>query len=209
MNHLVSEVSYPVFLYLTFLFFLIASGFSFVVGVALAVRSQRALRVFDTLNRWVSVRRMMRPLMVPHDAEHLLMKRRIALGSVIFAGSLVSMWLLWGTDLRPALTLFDGLLSESEKYGVAYNLQWLLLGGNLAGVLIGGLILFSPHRLRSIETYTDRWYTLRKHTRALDAMHMEIDCWVLKHPTSVGIALTLLSLSVGMLMYNQMQNVGA
>lgn len=209
MNHLVSQVSYPVFLYMTFLFFLIASVFSFVVGVALAVRSQRALRAFDSLNRWVSVRRMMRPLMVPHDVESTLMKRRIVLGSVIFVGSLVSLWLLWGTDLKPALSMFDGLLNEAEKTGVAYNLQWLLLGGNLAGMLIGGFILFSPNVLRSIETYTDRWYTLRKQTRTLDAMHMEIDCWVLKHPTSVGIALVALSFSTGLLMYNQLQNIPA
>jgi hypothetical protein len=209
MNHLISQVSYPVFLYLTFLFFLIASVFSFVVGVALAVRSQRALRTFDALNRWISVRKMMRPLMVPHNVESTLMRRRVALGAVIFGGSLVSLLLLAGTDLSPALALFNGTLNGNELTGVAANLQLLLQGGNIAGLVIGALILFSPRTLQVIENYTDQWYTLRRATRPLDQMHMEIDCWVLKHPTSVGISLVILSLSAGLLMYNQLQAVTA
>jgi hypothetical protein len=209
MNQLISQVSYPVFLYLTFLFFLIASVFSFVVGVALAVRSQRALRTFDALNRWISVRKMMRPLMVPHNVESTLMRRRVALGVVIFGGSLVSLLLLAGTDLSPALALFNGTLNGNELAGVAANLQLLLQGGNIAGLVIGALILFSPRTLQVIENYTDHWYTLRRATRPLDQMHMEIDCWVLKHPTSVGISLVILSLSAGLLMYNQLQNVTA
>jgi hypothetical protein len=209
MNHLISQVSYPVFLYLTFLFFLIASVFSFVVGVALAVRSQKALRAFDSLNRWVSVRKMMRPLMMPHNVESTLMKRRVVLGSVIAGGSLVSILLLVGTDLTPALSLFEGSLTQAQIAGVADNLEMFMLAGNAACLLVGGLILFSPQTLLAVENYTDRWLTLRKTMQPLEKMHMEVDCWVLKHPTSVGIALTLLSLSAGMLMYNQLQNIVA
>jgi len=39
MNNLISQISYPVFLYMTFVFFLIASVFSFFIGIALALRS--------------------------------------------------------------------------------------------------------------------------------------------------------------------------
>lgn len=209
MNQLLSQVSYPVFLYMTFLFFLIASAFSFVVGVALAVRSQKALRAFDSLNRWISVRKMMRPLMMPHNVESTLMKRRIVLGSVIAGGGLVSILLLVGTDLTPALSLFEGSLTQAQIAGVADNLEWFMLAGNAACLLVGALILFAPQTLLAVENYTDRWLTMRKTMQPLEKMHMEIDCWVLKHPTSVGIALTVLSLSAGMLMYNQLQNIVA
>jgi hypothetical protein len=209
MNQLLSQVSYPVFLYMTFLFFLMASVFSFVVGVALAVRSQKALRAFDSLNRWISVRKMMRPLMMPHNVESTLMKRRVILGSVILGGALVSILLLVGTDLTPALSLFEGSLTEAQIAGVADNLEWFMLAGNVVGLGVGALILLSPQTLLAVENYTDRWLTMRKTMQPLEKMHMEIDCWVLKHPTSVGIALTVLSLSAGMLMYNQMQNIVA
>jgi hypothetical protein len=62
MNNLLSQVSYPVFLYMTLLFFLIASMFSFLVGIGLALRSRRALHLFVALNRWISVRKMIKPL---------------------------------------------------------------------------------------------------------------------------------------------------
>ena len=209
MNQLLSQVSHPVFLYMTFLFFLIASGFSFVVGVALASRSQKALRVFDSLNRWISVRKMMRPLMAPHNVEPALMKRRVVLGSVIFVGALASVGLLVGTDLRPALSLFEGILTAPQIEGVAENLKSFLLFGNAICMLVGALILFFPHLLSSVENYTDRWLTMRKTMQPMEKMHMEVDCWVLKHPTSVGITLVLLSLSAGMLMLNQLQNITA
>lgn len=209
MNQILSQVSHPVFLYMTFMFFLIASAFSFVVGVALAVRSQRALRAFDSLNRWISVRKMMRPLMMPHNVESTLMKRRVVLGSVIVGGALISILLLVGTDLTPALSLFEGSLSEVQIAGVADNLEWFMLVGNAVCLLVGALILFAPQALHAVENYTDRWLTMRKTMQPLEKMHMEIDCWVLKHPTSVGIALTVLSLSAGMLMYNQLQNITA
>lgn len=209
MNSLLSQVSYPVFLYLTFLFFLMGSVFSFFVGIALALRSEKALKFFELMNRWVSVRRMMRPLSVPHNVEPALLKRRITVGLLIVIGSMASILLLDGTNLRPTLTLFEGTLSAPELMGVADNLKGFLVVGNMVCLLVGLLILFFPRALSAVESYTDRLYSLRKSTIPLGKMHMEVDCWVLKHPTSAGLTLTILSLSAGMLMYNHLQNVVA
>lgn len=207
MNNLISQVSYPVFLYMTFLFFLIASVFSFVVGIALALRSEKALRFFDLMNRWISVRKMMRPLSVPHNIEPALLKRRILLGTVIIVGAMGSIQLLVGADLHPTLSLFEGSLTAPEIAGVAENLKVFLIAGNATCVLVGILILFFPRVLSTLESYTDRWYTMRKSMQPLDRMHMEVDCWVLKHPTSAGATLSILSLSDGMLMFNQLQHL--
>lgn len=207
MNDLLSQVSYPVFLYMTFLFFLIASVFSFVVGIALALRSKKALRFFDLMNRWISVRKIMRPLSVPHNIEPALLKRRIILGTVIIIGAMVSIQLLAGADLHPTLSLFDGSLSAPEITGVAENLKVFLIAGNAICVLVGILILFFPRVLSTLESYTDSWHSMRKSMQPLDKMHMEVDCWVLKHPTSAGVTLSILSFSDGMLIFNQFQNL--
>ncbi|HLP98218.1 MAG TPA: hypothetical protein VK149_07215 [Sideroxyarcus sp.] len=207
MNNLLSQVSYPVFLYMTYQFFLVASVFAFVVGVALALRSQKALRFFEKMNRWVSVRKAMRPLSVPHDVEPALMKRRVLLGSAIALGAMVSLLLLQGTDLRPALSLFEDSLTEPTILGIADNLKNFLLAGNAVCLLVGALILFSPRTLATVESYTDRWLPVRKSLLPFEKMHMEVDCWVLKHPTSAGITLSLLSLSVAMLMLNLLQSI--
>ena len=209
MNNLLSQVSYPVFLYMTLLFFLIASVFSFLVGIGLALRSRRAMRLFDVMNRWISVRKMIKPLTMQHDVEPALMKQPVWLGGTIFIGAATALYLLRDVDLRPALLLFDGSLTPIEMGGVADNLKTFLLVGNALCLLVGIAILFFPRTLTAVERYTDRWYTARKSTRVLDMMHMEVDSWVLKHPTSVGITMSLLSASLGMMMYSLMQNLPA
>jgi hypothetical protein len=209
MNSLLSQVSYPVFLYMTLLFFFIGSVLSFFVGIGLALRSRRALRFFDMMNRWVSIRRMMKPLSTPHKVEPLLLKRPLLLGSTIVAGAATALYLLQDVDLQPALLLFDGSLTPIEMRGVADNLKTFLVAGNALCLLVGLLALFFPHTLTTVERYTDHWYTVRRKTKVLDEMHMGVDSWVLRHPTSVGTTLSLLSLSVGMLMYSLMQNLPA
>ena len=209
MNNLLSQVSYPVFLYMTLLFFLIASVFSFLVGIGLAVRSRRAMRWFDAMNRWISVRKMIKPLTMPHEVEPILMKQRVWLGSAIIIGAAIALYLLQDVDLRPALLLFDGSLTPIEMSGIADNLKVFLLVGNALCLIIGIGILFFPRTLTVVERYTDHWYTVRRSTRSLDMMHMEVDSWVLKHPTSVGITMSLLSVSLGMMMYSLLQSLPA
>jgi hypothetical protein len=209
MNTLLSQVSHPVFLYLVFIFFLIASVFSFFVGIALALRSKRALKLFDVLNRWISVRKMLRPLSTPHDVEPVLLKQRTLLGVSIIVGAVVSIILLAEADLGPSISFFEGELTPQELGGIASNLKGFLLIGNLLCVLVGLLVLLFPKALSSVESYTDRRYTFRKRMLPLEKMHMEVDDWVLHHPTSVGITLSILSLSTGMLMLNQIERLVA
>jgi hypothetical protein len=209
MNNLLSQVSYPVFLYMTLLFFLIASVFSFLVGIGLSFRSCRALRLFDTLNSWVSMRKMIKPLTMKHEVEPTLMKQPVWLGSVIIAGAATALYLLQDVSLQPALLLFDGSLTSFEMESVADNLKAFLLVGNALCLLVGLSIMFFPRTLTMVERYTDHWYTARRSTRVLDEMHLEVDSWVLNHPTSVGITMCLLSASLGMMMYSLMQSLPA
>jgi hypothetical protein len=205
MDNLLGQISYPAFLYMTFLFCLIASVFSFVVGIALLSGSHRALSFFDLMNRWVSVRKMMKPLSTPHFIEPMLLKRRNILGSGIIVGASATILLLAQADLASALSLFNGSLSQPEITGVAENLKEFLLVGNAICLLVGAMIIFYPDFLATVESYTDRWYSTRKRMEPLDRMHMEVDCWVLKHPTSVGLALCILSFSAGLLIFGQLQ----
>lgn len=207
MNELLSQVSYPVFLYMSFVFCLIASVFSFAVGIALVSRSGKALQFFDLMNRWVSVRKMMKPLSTPHFVEPLLLKRPRILGASIIVGALATILLLVRADLASALSMFDGSLSAPQIMGASENLKAFLLVGNVICLLLGAVILFFPDFLATLERYTDRWYSIRQSTHPLDRMHMEVDCWVLKHPTSVGLALCILSFSTGLLMLGQLQKL--
>ncbi|ADE11437.1 hypothetical protein [Sideroxydans lithotrophicus] len=201
MNHLLGQVSYPVFISGVFVFFIIASVFSFIVGVGLALRSQRMIRFFNFMNRSYSTRRMTRPLTEPHFVEPTLLKHPKTLGVGIVAGAIVSIALLFDVDDIVFQPMYNGSFTNETAEILANYTHSFLLVGNAICIIVGVMLLFFPHVLSNIESYTDKWYTLRKQTRPLHENYIEVDKWVLAHPTVSGVTLSLLSLGLGISMY--------
>lgn len=197
MDHIISQVSYPAFMYSVWVFFLIVSVFVFIVGVGLVLRIAAILRFFDLMNRWVSVRRMMKPLSVPHYVEPVLQKHPILLGLFVAAGAFVSFFVLKKLDAEAFYPLYLGTLPYTTVVVLAGYTKWFLVIGNALCVMVGLLMIFSPGLLSRLETYTDMWYSVRRHTLPLARIHTEIDHWVLAHSTVSGIALIVMSLGLG------------
>lgn len=201
MINIFSQISYPVFLYCVYVFFIVVSVFSFIVGVSLVVRNAAMLRFFDFMNTWVSTRKAIKPLTMPRFVEPLFLKHPKLLGIGIIAGASASISLLASVDSDAFLPLFLGPFPYLTATVLASYTESFLLAGNGICLAVGLLALFFPHLLSSIEAYTDKWYTLRKQTRPLHQMHLGIDRWVLAHPTVSGVTLSILSSGLGVLMY--------
>ncbi|BCK87964.1 hypothetical protein MIZ01_1761 [Sideroxyarcus emersonii] len=201
MSSLISQVSYPVFISGVFVFFIIASIFSFIVGVGLAVRSSRMLRFFNFMNKSYSTRRFTKPLTEPHFVEPTLLKHPRILGVAIVLGAIVSIALLRQVDGDVFQPMYSGSFSK-EAAGVlaGYTSSFLLIGNALC-IVVGLMLLFFPRTLSTVESYTDKWYSLRKQARPLYENYIEVDKWVLAHPTVSGVTLSLLSLGLGISMY--------
>lgn len=201
MPGILSEISYQVFLYCVFVFFIIASIFSFVVGIGLAMRNTTMLHFFDFMNRSFSTRKAIKPLTMPRFVEPVLLKRAGFLGACILLGAVTSIFLLWGIDSNVFLPLFNGAFSYFAALALASYTKSFLLIGNGICVVIGILMSFFPRLLAGIAAYTDKWLTLRRRTRKLHLMHLDVDNWVLEHSTLSGLTLSILSLSLGASMY--------
>ncbi len=201
MSSILSEVSYPVFLYCVFVFFIFVSIFSFIVGVSFALRNATMLRFFDFLNKGFSTRRATKLLAMPRFVEPALLKHPNQLGAGIILGAATSIFLLRSVDAIVFQPVFLGPFSYSTAVILSIYPKSFLLIGNGICVVVGLLILFFPRVLSSIEAYTDRWLTLRKQTRPLEQMHHEVDKWVLAHPTVFGATLSILSLGLFATMY--------
>ena len=143
----------------------------------------------------------MKPLTMPHYVEPALFRHPIMLGASIILGALIAILLLKEIDADVFQPVFNGAFDEVTTAILAGYAKLFLLIGNVVCVLVGLLVLFFPHLLSSIEAYTDKWYTLRKQTRPLYQRHLEVDKWVLAHPTVSGITLSLLSLGMSVSMY--------
>lgn len=203
MDSIIGQVSNPVFLHVVFVFLFCASIFACVIGAGLALRIPAMLRFFAVMNRWVSTRKMMKPLMVPHAVEPVLLKRPTVMGIFIIAGATITILFLKNVEAEAFKALFFDSLSYGTAIRLASYIKWLLIIGNGLCILVGLLMIFSPHRLSTIEAYTDMWYSLRKHTLPLDKMHYEVDNWIMAHPTVAGVTLIILSLGLGALTYSR------
>lgn len=201
MNGLLSQVSYPVFLAGVFVFFIIISAFSFIVGVSVAVRNPRMLRFFEFMNRSISTRRMLKPLMQPHYVEPVLLKRPRILGGAIVAGAIVSLSLLYGLDDDVFLPVYAGLFDSTTSRILADYTHSFLLWGNVFCVVVGVMMVFFMNHLARFERYADKWVSLRRQTRPLYVKRIDVDKWVLSHPTLSGVTLSALSLLLGFSMY--------
>lgn len=201
MSNMLSQVSYPVFLASVFVFFILVSAFTFIVGIGLAMRSPAMLRFFNFMNRGFSLRRLIKPLFVPHFIEPAAFRHLTLLGIGIMLGAATSMFLLWDVNADVFQPVFlDPFTNETSEI-LANDTKSFLLVGNSICVAVGMLALFFPRMLSKIEAYTDKWYSLNKQMNYLNRMHPEIDNWVMAHPTVSGVSLSMLSLVVGASMY--------
>lgn len=181
---------------------MLAGMFSFVVGVGLALRSTRMLRFIHFMNQSFSARKLTRPLTAPHFVEPSLLKHRRLLGSAFILGAATTIYLLWDVDSDVFQSVFRGYFVREEAEVLAGYTKSFLLVGNAACMVVGVLVLFFPRLLSSIEAYTDKWYTLRKQMRPLTAKHViEVDHWVMAHPTVSGVTLSIMSLVLSVSMY--------
>ena len=201
MSNLIGQVSYPVFVSGVFVFFILASIFSFVVGVGLTMRSATMFKFFNFMNKSYSTRRIMKPLTSPHFVEPVLLKHPIVLGAGIILGAVISIVLLKEVDSVVFAPMYSESFSNETAQILANYTHRFLLVGNALCIIVGVLLLFFPKVLTTVEGYTDKWYTLRKQTRPLHEIQFDVDHWVLQHPTVSGVTLSLLSLGLGISMY--------
>lgn len=207
MSAILSQLSYQVLLYCVFMFFILASIFSFIVGISIALRNATMLKFFEFMNESYSVRRAMKPLNIPRFIEPLLLKQPRLLGLIISTGAAVSIYLLMDIDPEILQPIYLGPFSYFSSLALAGYTKTFLLAGNGICVAIGLLLLFFPRILSRIEAYADRWYSLRKQTRPLAEMHLGVDRWVLAHPTVSGLTLSILSLGLFVSMYARIWSV--
>ena len=87
--------------------------------------------------------------------------------------------------MRP---LVSGLLIDS--------IRWILVAGNLAAVVVGILMVYSPRRLAALEAAGSKWFSDRRVTQVGDRMHTPLDRWVAAAPRAAGMMIAAGSLVV-------------
>lgn len=180
-----------------FIFLLLGSVLALAAGLLLVFDSERAFRIADRLNRWVSTRVALRPLEESHSIGRPLYRMHRLVGALICAGALYALVVLGSPygEMAIAKSLasfgpprFASWLSES--------LRITLLAGNLAALIFGLFFIVRPSALKGLEAWADRRVSGRKATKPLEEIHLPADRFTRAHPRLVGAVVTLGSLYV-------------
>jgi len=166
---------------------LVFASIGFVVGIGLIVSSTRTLRFLQVMNRWVSTRGVFKATDIPRSTEQFSHRNRRWVGWALIAGGIFSTFgLAAGVDAAAVGTTFaKGDMARLVAI-VAGTLRWFLIVGSVAGVVVGGMLCFSPDALATLEKFANRWFTARRMLRGGDDMILTLDRLVEAHPKLSG-----------------------
>ncbi|MBI3531549.1 MAG: hypothetical protein CK604_12335 [Curvibacter sp. PD_MW3] len=180
-------------------FFFVFSLIGMATGAGLIFFPARMHQVFEQGNRWISVRRRMKWLEVPRNIDMALYRFARRMGGVLIALAAYSTFVLV-TQVNAggmvSVVGADKTVDPMLALIVADTVRWALVAGGLLGIVVIGLVLFSPDTMKGVGKPADQWYSTRTWLRGLDQMHMGIDTWVRGHPRAMGSLMVLGALVV-------------
>src|SRR3954462_1908590 len=104
------------------------------VGLGLLVRSAATLRFFDTMNRWISTRRTLKPLEIPRYVGSPTARKPRWNGLVLLiAGAYVAV-ILWQLDGAKMAALASGGRYAIPTEIFLKAIRWIMVAGGLAAV---------------------------------------------------------------------------
>jgi hypothetical protein len=182
----------------TVIFFLLGGLVLLAVGISLIVNSSGALRFFGSMNRWVSMRRMSRPLEIPRDTRQAVQQYRYWFAAIFVAGGVFAVFsLLTQFDAAAIVFVLDlGFLKPSFSGWLIDSVRWLLVVGNLLAIVAGILLAFSPATVVKLEARGSHWYSERQVTKGADKLNLRLDAWVESHPRPAGWAIVFFALTL-------------
>lgn len=180
----------------TVLFFLVSGVALLAVGVSLIVNSAGALRLFGSMNRWVSMRRTAKLLEIPRDTRQTVQQYRYWFAAIFVAGGAFATYgLLTQFDANAVLFMLNpGFLHPDTAVWLLDSLRWLLIVGNLLAIVAGILLAFSPQTVIRIEARGGHWYSERRITKGGDQQNLKLDAWVEAHPRPAGWSIVFFAL---------------
>jgi hypothetical protein len=174
------------------IFLFVGAVLALIAGILLIVDSQRALRISDWLNRWVSTRSALRPLEAHRSIARPLYRMHRLVGTFICAGALYSLAVLGSAKGEAAILHSLGSLGPARfSAWLSESLRYILLTGNFAALLFGLVFIVRPSALKRLESWADRSISARKSTKPLEEMHQPVDRFVRAYPRLVGMLVCL------------------
>ena len=177
-------------------FFLLGGAAVLAVGLGLLLNSEATLRLFERMNRWVSMRRTSRPLEIVRDTRPLVQRYRRWLAAIFLAGGLYALYgLIMRFDTGAVIFALrlDFLRADFASW-VIESTRWVLIVGNVAALVVGFALAFSPASVEALEAAGSRWFSERQLTKGSDDLRTPLDRRVAANPRAAGLIMAFFGL---------------
>ena len=190
-------------LYYLILLLIFGNLFALFIGVLMIAAPQRLGDLFKISNRWISTRRVTKPLEMPRQADRAMLRYPRVLGAIMLASA--ALILIKGTIFISGVSAADGgnllarLYSGVKLSAVAWEAIWvtlimIILLGAILAIVVGLMSLFKVGKLKHWAESANRWVSTRQLTKPLDMPHYHLDKMVSAKPRLWGGVITALAL---------------
>lgn len=190
-------------LYYFVLFLVVGNLLASVIGVIMLAAPRHLKALFQFSNRWISTRKMTKPLEKPRPADHILLRYPRVFGAILLVSA--ALILVKGTIFVTDLSAADGGKLLRDLYGDvsvsngAWESLWISLVafivlGTLTAIGVGLMSLFRVGQLLHWARDANRWISTRKMTKPLDTPYYFLDELIVAQPRLWGGAITALAL---------------
>ena len=178
------------------IFFLLGGFVALAVGLGLFFNSEGTLRLFGRMNRWVSMRRTTRPLEIARDTRSAVMRHRYWIAAAFILGGAFALYgLTVQFDARSVIYVYRlDFFKPSFATWVVDSARWILIVGNVAALIIGLALAFSPSAVAELEAAGSRWYSERQVTKGADDLRTPLDQRVAAYPRYSGLIMMFFGL---------------
>ena len=162
-----------------------------------------ARNLSNILNRSINVDRGIEYLDKDIEISEFLYKHHIAMGLLLVAGSLFSLFFFFfSLDASKFAGVFFG--SQANAFSaelIVITITWIGRFGCLAGLFFGLMMVFVPDLMKRIESKLNSCFETKSMIEKLDKSTHDMDSFFFSHPVAVGltgavISFFLISLSI-------------
>lgn len=170
---------------LLFWLFAAATFLAGAIGLVLLLLPEQAPSL--TRLRFKPLHSLMRRLDRVHTIERFFYRHHLPFGAFLALGGAYTLY-VWVVLFNEERLIAHIALSRQMAAWLVEAGEWFLVGGNLAGILLGLAVLFRPSLLKRIEKYSNRWVPPEPPRGTL---RLGLDGAVERYPRAAGLFISL------------------
>lgn len=197
------QISPDSMLYYLVVLLIFGNAFALAIGVLMLVAPQQLTALSKLSNRWISMRKITRPLEIPRATDGIALRYPRVLGAILLASA--ALILIKGGIFITGMSTADGgnllarffsdvNISPDARESLWISLVAFIVLGAVMAVVVGLMSLFNPGKLLRKDQSINHWVSTRQLSKPLDTPHYHLDKLVQAQPRVWGGVITALAL---------------